>query len=94
MIPAAILALLKPLLPYILVGIAAAVAYLGIRRQGVVAERERNEKAQEAARVEVEMKVKVAESKDAAIDQRVKEEIDALPKVDHSGDFTGDRFKF
>jgi len=91
----AILSLLTPFIPYILIAIAAAAAYFGIRHQGVKAERERQEAAQDAAREIVEEKIHDAESKDAEIDARAKREIDAIKtKVDTDSDFTGDRFKF
>jgi len=76
---AALLSLLGPLLGPILAVLAALLAafavYFGIKRKGVVQERERQE-AQKAAEVrKVQSKVQTATSKDAEIDKKVTNEI-------------------
>ena len=56
----------------ILAGILAV--YFGIKRKGVIQERERWEASQAEARVEVAEKVSEAVSKDSEIDRRVEDE--------------------
>jgi len=96
--PAAILSLLAPLLPWILGLGAVIVGYFGIRQRGVMVERQRQEAAQQKAQAKVQAQVVQAQTKDAAIDQKVEAQVAeikkenpptvAVPPVD------GDVFKF
>ena len=88
--PALLLSILGPLLPY-LAGLLAVIAgYFAIKHRGVT-----QEKAREAAAVaKVQAKVEVAKSKDAAIDAKVEEKIEAIKEAHKPDVASGDVFKF
>ena len=96
--PAAILSLIGPLLPWILGLGAVIVGYFGIRQRGVMVERQRQEAAQQKAQAKVQAQVVQAQSKDAAIDQKVEAQVAEIkkenpPTVD-APPVDGDVFKF
>jgi len=91
-----LLPVLLKFLPYILGVIGVAAMYFGIKRKGVVQERER----QEAKRVEevkqVQVEINKAISKDEEIDKRVQEDVQKIKKIeqDHGSTVPGSQFKF
>mgnify|MGYP001576460530 FL=1 len=84
------LSFLAPLLPYIAGLIAMVIGYFTIRQRGVVAARQRQEKAQ----VKVQQAVVKAQSKDAAIDEKVEKKIEEIRETHPVEPVSGDRFKF
>lgn len=87
---AGILSLLSPLLPYIAGFIAVIIGYFTIRQRGVVAERQRQEKAQ----AKVQEAVVKAESKDVQIEKKVEAQIESIPEKVAPKPDSGDQFHF
>jgi len=73
---------------------AALAVYFGIKRKGTLEERQRWEKAQAEAKVEVAEKVAEAVSKDSEIDRRVEDEKAKTKQTIKPPTDTGDIFKF
>jgi hypothetical protein len=94
-----ILPLLLKFLPYILGAIGVAMVYFGIKRKGVLQERERQEAKQAEAKAAVVKKVAAATAKDEDIDRRVSEDV-AKAKAKATADEApvditpGSQFKF
>lgn len=86
----ALLSLLGPLLPYIAGFLAIIVGYFTIRQRGVVAERQKQEKAQ----AKVQEAVVVAQSKDVTVDQKVEKKIEAIKEAHTPEPTAPDVFKF
>jgi len=92
-----ILPLLLRFLPYVLGAIGVAAVYFGVKRKGVLQERERQEAKQAEAKAAVVKKVAAATAKDEDIDRRVSEDVaKAKAKADEAPvDITpGSQFKF
>lgn len=96
--PAAFLTLLGPLIPWILGLGAVVVGYFGIRQRGIMVERQRQEAAQQKAQAQAQVKVQQAQSKDAAIDQKVEAQVAQIKKENpvpvDAPPADGDVFKF
>lgn len=80
--PAAILSIIGPLIPYILGIFGIVVAYFTVKQKGVTQERQRQEVAQQKAQAAVTQKVEAAKSKDAAIDAKVEAKVEDLTKAE------------
>lgn len=80
--PAAILSILGPLVPYILGIFGIVVAYFTVKQRGVTQERQRQEAVQQKAQAEVVQRVQVAQSKDAAIDAKVEAKVEEITKAE------------
>ena len=85
-----ILSLLSPLLPYLAGLIAIVIGYFTIKQKGVVAERQRQEKAQ----AKVQAAVVKAQSKDAVVDQKVEQKIEQIKEKHVEEPTAPDVFKF
>lgn len=79
--PAAILGIIGPLLPYILGFVGVVIAYFGIKQKGVVQERQRQEAVQQKAQTEVMKKVEAAKAQDVVIDAKVEAKIADIEKA-------------
>jgi len=80
--PAAILGILGPLIPYIMGAIGIVVAYFTVKQRGVVQERQRQEVVQQKAQAAVVKKVEAAKAQDAVIDAKVEAKIEDLTKAE------------
>lgn len=78
----AILGLLSPILPYILLGIGVLAAYFGIKSKGKSEAKVEFQKQQLEVQKKVEQKVSVAVGKDSAVDAKVEAKIDEIKKQD------------
>ena len=99
--PAALLSILGPLVPYILGAIGLVLVYFGIKQKGVQQEHARQVKQQEKVTAQVKAQVVKAENKDAVINQRVEQEVQKIedkppesPKLDPSKLRVGDDIEF
>ena len=79
--PAAILGILGPLLPYIMGAIGIVVAYFTVKQRGVAQERQRQEVVQQKAQAAVVKKVEAAKAQDAVIDAKVEAKIEDITKA-------------
>ena len=96
--PAAILSIIGPMIPYILGILAVIGIYLGVKQKGVQQERQRQQVIQQKAQAQVQKKIEVAQSKDIEIDNKATEAKDEVVKnveKPSTGDLPpGSQFKF
>jgi hypothetical protein len=91
-----LIALGLKILPYLAILGVIVAGYLKIRHQGAVAERDRQEAAQVEAVKERLEKLQEAASKDQPIDDKVREQVEKIRKIqkDPAPFNPGDIFKF
>lgn len=94
--PAAILSIVGPMIPYILGILAVVGLYLGIKQKGVQQERVKQQEAQAKAVQQVQQKVQVAVAKDVDIDKQVQDDIKVREKATSEIPVASapDKFKF
>lgn len=90
-----LLPLLLKALPFLAVGAAALFAYFHVKQKGAAQERAKWEEAQAEAKAKRVEQVQEAVSKDAAIDEKVRGQVEAIKQVEQGGSVgPGDIFKF
>jgi len=78
----AIMGIIGPLLPYLMLGLGAIAAYIGIKHKGKVEAQAQFQKQQEVVAQKVQQDVAVAVGKDQQIDQKVEAKIEDIKKAD------------
>jgi hypothetical protein len=74
----ALLGILSPLIPYLLLGLGIIGAYFGIKSKGKSEAKAEFQKQQQVAQQKVQAQVQVAVGKDAEVDKKVEEQLNEI----------------
>jgi hypothetical protein len=78
----ALLGILGPLLPYLLLGLGVLGAYFGIKSKGKSEAKAEFQKQQQVAQQKVQAQVQVAVGKDQEIDKKVEAKLDEIKNAE------------